>query len=185
MHASAAAERSIPHFASHRLAVPFVSVVSFLLPGYARVVFMILAFSVCFTRPLTAAVCYCISQGLDAVDGQVARHFKQCSKFGAVLDMLTDRYDTQEQREAKQRAADRDFSAILGRRTGGISCAGISSDFCSALRMLPSCPVRCMRGQREPVVQHGATLRISPDANPNTGNRRCTSRPRNLVDQLD
>ena len=52
---------------------------------------MILAFYVCFTQPFTAAVCYCVSQGLDAVDGMVARHFNQCSKFGAVLDMLTDR----------------------------------------------------------------------------------------------
>jgi hypothetical protein len=97
---------------------------------------MILAFYVCFTRPSLAALCYVISQGLDAVDGQVARAFSQvttqqhahertvrgdtrsmgegkagghsrvcsilwycfvpcccsqCSKFGAVLDMLTDR----------------------------------------------------------------------------------------------
>jgi CDP-diacylglycerol--inositol 3-phosphatidyltransferase len=52
---------------------------------------MLVAFYLCFTSPLLAAVCYCVSQGLDAVDGMVARHFKQCSKFGAVLDMLTDR----------------------------------------------------------------------------------------------
>ena len=68
-----------------------LSPVGSLRPGYARIVFMILSFTVCFTQPFVAAVCYCISQGLDAVDGQVARHFKQCSKFGAVLDMLTDR----------------------------------------------------------------------------------------------
>jgi hypothetical protein len=47
------------------------------LPGYARIVFMILAFYVCFTRPSLAALCYVISQGLDAVDGQVARAFSQ------------------------------------------------------------------------------------------------------------
>lgn len=52
---------------------------------------MVVAFWLCFSSPLSAAVCYCISQGLDAVDGMVARHFKQCSKYGAVLDMLTDR----------------------------------------------------------------------------------------------
>ena len=62
--------------------------------GYARIVFMIIAFYLCFRNPFAAAVCYCISQGLDAVDGQVARAFKQCSKFGAVLDMLTDRSAT-------------------------------------------------------------------------------------------
>lgn len=53
---------------------------------------MVVAFKLCFTSPLPAAICYCISQGLDAVDGVVARYFNQCSKFGAVLDMLTDRY---------------------------------------------------------------------------------------------
>jgi CDP-diacylglycerol--inositol 3-phosphatidyltransferase len=37
------------------------------------------------------AVLYSVSQGLDAVDGVVARHFNQCTKFGQVLDMLTDR----------------------------------------------------------------------------------------------
>ncbi|KAF9435240.1 hypothetical protein BGZ76_006655 [Entomortierella beljakovae] len=33
---------------------------------------------------------YSISQLLDAVDGHAARYFNQCSKFGAVLDMVTD-----------------------------------------------------------------------------------------------
>jgi len=64
------------------------------LVGYARVFFMVCAFYVCFTRPSLAACFYVISQGLDAVDGQVARAYQQCSKFGAVLDMLTDRMST-------------------------------------------------------------------------------------------
>merc|ERR1719476_1281237 len=38
--------------------------------------------------------CYSISFILDAVDGIAARHFKQASNFGAVLDMVTDRCST-------------------------------------------------------------------------------------------
>ncbi|CAG8435078.1 15446_t:CDS:2 [Funneliformis caledonium] len=37
---------------------------------------------------------YIISCLLDAVDGNAARYFQQCSKFGAVLDMVTDRSTT-------------------------------------------------------------------------------------------
>ena len=37
-------------------------------------------------------VAYCISCLLDAFDGQAARALGQTSKFGAVLDMVTDRY---------------------------------------------------------------------------------------------
>ena len=37
---------------------------------------------------------YAISQGLDAVDGVVARYCNQATKFGQVLDMLTDRAST-------------------------------------------------------------------------------------------
>ncbi|KAG0336204.1 CDP-diacylglycerol-inositol 3-phosphatidyltransferase [Podila humilis] len=39
-------------------------------------------------------VLYSISCLLDAVDGQAARYYNQCSKFGAVLDMVTDRCTT-------------------------------------------------------------------------------------------
>lgn len=35
---------------------------------------------------------YAISQLLDAADGHAARALGQASKFGAVLDMVTDRY---------------------------------------------------------------------------------------------
>ena len=34
---------------------------------------------------------YCLIQLLDAFDGIAARHFKQSTKFGAVLDMVCDR----------------------------------------------------------------------------------------------
>lgn len=38
-----------------------------------------------------AAAFYILGQGMDAVDGVAARHFKQTSRFGVVLDMLSDR----------------------------------------------------------------------------------------------
>jgi len=37
---------------------------------------------------------YTVSCLLDAVDGNAARYYNQCSKFGAVLDMVTDRSTT-------------------------------------------------------------------------------------------
>jgi len=39
-------------------------------------------------------VSYCVSFILDFFDGYAARHFKQTSDFGAVLDMVTDRVST-------------------------------------------------------------------------------------------
>eukprot|EP00744_Colponema_vietnamica_P013095 GILI01018368.1.p1 GENE.GILI01018368.1~~GILI01018368.1.p1 ORF type:complete len:224 (+),score=31.26 GILI01018368.1:99-674(+) len=46
------------------------------------------------TNYLAASFFYALSQGLDAVDGVAARHFNQCTKFGSVLDMVTDRVST-------------------------------------------------------------------------------------------
>ena len=43
-------------------------------------------------HPKYSTVAYCISQLLDAVDGHAARYLGQASKFGAVLDMVTDRW---------------------------------------------------------------------------------------------
>ena len=43
-------------------------------------------------HPKYSTVAYCVSQLLDAVDGHAARYLGQASKFGAVLDMVTDRY---------------------------------------------------------------------------------------------
>lgn len=62
--------------------------------GYFRVAVTIYALIVCFEDPITAAVCYATGQILDAFDGMVARALGQSSKFGAVLDMLTDRMAT-------------------------------------------------------------------------------------------
>jgi len=64
------------------------------LVGYSRIAFTVAAFWLCFTNPQVAALFYLIGQGLDAVDGTVARAYGQTSKFGAVLDMLTDRMST-------------------------------------------------------------------------------------------
>lgn len=43
------------------------------------------------THPKFCTVAYSISCLLDAVDGQAARALGQTSKFGAILDMVTDR----------------------------------------------------------------------------------------------
>lgn len=43
-------------------------------------------------HPKACTLLYGVSCLLDAVDGQAARALGQTSKFGAVLDMVTDRY---------------------------------------------------------------------------------------------
>jgi len=72
--------------------------------GYTRVLMTLLAYY--FALPgneeafaglqgwQVCMICYSISFVADAVDGMAARHFKQCSDFGAVLDMVTDRCST-------------------------------------------------------------------------------------------
>ncbi|KAG0317299.1 CDP-diacylglycerol-inositol 3-phosphatidyltransferase [Linnemannia gamsii] len=62
--------------------------------GYSRI---ILAAGSLYYMPLHPKTCmfmYSLSCLLDAVDGQAARYYDQCSKFGAVLDMVTDRCTT-------------------------------------------------------------------------------------------
>lgn len=46
------------------------------------------------TNYVLAVWCYLISALLDAFDGHAARHFNQSTKFGAMLDQLTDRCGT-------------------------------------------------------------------------------------------
>jgi CDP-diacylglycerol--inositol 3-phosphatidyltransferase len=46
------------------------------------------------TSPNISVVCYLISGILDAFDGHAARYLNQGTKFGAMLDMLTDRCAT-------------------------------------------------------------------------------------------
>lgn len=45
-------------------------------------------------HPRTCSILYCVSCLLDALDGAAARYFKQSTRFGAVLDMVTDRCST-------------------------------------------------------------------------------------------
>jgi len=74
-----------------------VSAVYFWYPnlvGYCRIIATFIAFALVFEDAYLASFFYLLGQGLDAVDGVTARYFNQCSKFGAVLDMLTDRMST-------------------------------------------------------------------------------------------
>jgi CDP-diacylglycerol--inositol 3-phosphatidyltransferase len=62
--------------------------------GYARIFLALLSFWVMPTNYVLASWCYILSGLLDAVDGHAARFLGQSSKFGAMLDMLTDRCAT-------------------------------------------------------------------------------------------
>ncbi|KAJ7528666.1 hypothetical protein O6H91_15G012800 [Diphasiastrum complanatum] len=62
--------------------------------GYARILANIVAFGVCFTNKKLFASLYLISFICDELDGRFARMLDQCSTFGAVLDMVTDRVST-------------------------------------------------------------------------------------------
>ncbi|XP_074513132.1 CDP-diacylglycerol--inositol 3-phosphatidyltransferase-like [Sebastes fasciatus] len=62
--------------------------------GYARIVLALLSFYLMPCCPWPAILCYLLSFLLDFFDGHAARAFNQCTKFGAMLDMLTDRCAT-------------------------------------------------------------------------------------------
>ncbi|CCW65027.1 unnamed protein product [Phytomonas sp. EM1] len=62
--------------------------------GYVRIAFTILSFCVASRRPLLCVLLYTASFILDAVDGIAARALNQCSRFGGILDMFTDRAST-------------------------------------------------------------------------------------------
>jgi len=62
--------------------------------GYTRVVMAGLSLHYMSYHPIYCTLLYSISCLLDAVDGQAARALGQTSKFGAVLDMVTDRCTT-------------------------------------------------------------------------------------------
>lgn len=59
--------------------------------GYTRVILAGLSLHYMSYHPKYCTIAYVISCLLDAVDGQAARALGQTSKFGAVLDMVTDR----------------------------------------------------------------------------------------------
>uniref|UniRef100_A0A0R3S3X9 CDP-diacylglycerol--inositol 3-phosphatidyltransferase n=1 Tax=Elaeophora elaphi TaxID=1147741 RepID=A0A0R3S3X9_9BILA len=59
--------------------------------GYLRIILAVVSFEAMAYAPWRAALCYILSAASDAVDGYVARLYNQSSRFGAMLDMLTDR----------------------------------------------------------------------------------------------
>ncbi len=61
---------------------------------YLRVFFCLIAFYYAKTSPLTFLTFYFVSFVLDGFDGMVARALNQKSKYGATLDMVTDRIST-------------------------------------------------------------------------------------------
>ncbi|ORZ06910.1 hypothetical protein BCR42DRAFT_336730 [Absidia repens] len=62
--------------------------------GYTRIILAALSLYYMPIHPKACVALYSISCLLDAVDGNAARFFNQCSRFGAVLDMVTDRCTT-------------------------------------------------------------------------------------------
>lgn len=62
--------------------------------GYSRIVFALASFYYMQWHPKYCTVLYGLSCILDALDGYAARKFNQTSKFGAILDMVTDRCTT-------------------------------------------------------------------------------------------
>lgn len=62
--------------------------------GYGRIILALLSFYYMPTDHIIAATMYILSGFLDAFDGHAARMFNQGTKFGAMLDQLTDRCGT-------------------------------------------------------------------------------------------
>ncbi|KAI6413183.1 hypothetical protein MCOR20_003041 [Pyricularia oryzae] len=62
--------------------------------GYIRVVLALISLYYMPLHPRTCTLLYSISCLLDALDGYLARLFEQSTRFGAVLDMVTDRCTT-------------------------------------------------------------------------------------------
>ncbi|KAK9779005.1 putative CDP-diacylglycerol--inositol 3-phosphatidyltransferase [Seiridium cardinale] len=62
--------------------------------GYSRIVLAVASLYYMPLHPRTCSVLYSVSCLLDALDGYAARYFEQSTRFGAVLDMVTDRCTT-------------------------------------------------------------------------------------------
>lgn len=62
--------------------------------GYFRIVLAVSSLYYMPLHPRTCSLLYSISCLLDALDGYAARYFEQSTRFGAVLDMVTDRCTT-------------------------------------------------------------------------------------------
>lgn len=63
------------------------------IPGYTRIILAAVALYYMSSNPWACTLLYGCSCLLDAFDGYAARLLGQSSRFGAVLDMITDRYD--------------------------------------------------------------------------------------------
>ncbi|KAF3845884.1 hypothetical protein F7725_002962 [Dissostichus mawsoni] len=61
---------------------------------YARIALAFISFLLMPCCPWPAVFCYLLSALLDAFDGHAARALNQSTKFGAMMDMLTDRCAT-------------------------------------------------------------------------------------------
>ncbi|GJJ77821.1 CDP-diacylglycerol--inositol 3-phosphatidyltransferase [Entomortierella parvispora] len=85
--ASAQATKAVPADENVFLFIPN-------LIGYTRIILAAGALYYMPSHPKTCMFMYSLSCLLDAVDGQAARYYNQCSKFGAILDMVTDRCAT-------------------------------------------------------------------------------------------
>lgn len=62
--------------------------------GYCRIALLLGSFVFIRERPRSFLALYGASVGLDMVDGPVARHLGQSTRFGAALDMLTDKFSS-------------------------------------------------------------------------------------------
>jgi len=62
--------------------------------GYLRIVLTLTAIYYAFDSSFIFITAYSFGAVLDLFDGMAARHFNQSTKFGAVLDMVTDRVST-------------------------------------------------------------------------------------------
>ncbi|KAL9052635.1 MAG: hypothetical protein Q9162_005261 [Coniocarpon cinnabarinum] len=62
--------------------------------GYSRIVLGVASLYYMPLHPRTCSFLYSVSCLLDALDGVAARRYQQSTKFGAVLDMVTDRCTT-------------------------------------------------------------------------------------------
>lgn len=62
--------------------------------GFGRVILALISFYFMPTNYIIASWCYIVSSLLDAIDGHAARYYNQSTKFGAILDQLTDRVGT-------------------------------------------------------------------------------------------
>lgn len=62
--------------------------------GYFRLFCILVSGTFSLKKYENALFWYLLSYGLDAIDGTVARYFNQCSIYGTLMDLITDRSST-------------------------------------------------------------------------------------------